>query len=88
MGNFQGFIIVMIKVVIIIYKEVDDKVVVLVAYYQDLTLKDGDDDEVSMDLIAWHLAEIIVITILKGYKVVVTKKTNGAAMVPLGYLSP
>lgn len=52
MGNFQGFIIVMIKVVIIIYKEVDDKVVVLVAYYQDLTLKDGDDDEVSMDLIA------------------------------------
>lgn len=51
-GNFQGFIIVMIKVVIIIYKEVDDKVVVLIAYYQDLTLKDGDDDEVSMDLIA------------------------------------
>jgi hypothetical protein len=50
-GSFQEFIVVMIKVVTI-YKEVDDKVVELVAYFQSLTLKGGDDGAVSMDLTA------------------------------------
>jgi len=48
-GSFQGFINVMIKVGTI-YTAADDKVVVLAAYFQGLTSKDGDDDEVFMGL--------------------------------------